>query len=85
VSALEVAERLEKAQRREWFHGAARVHYGRCETCQRTRDMDDRPLLVARQPYRRKFECFHCHLGLSVALPPEPEIPLPADVERRGG
>ncbi len=55
--------------RREWIAGAARVHYGRCETCLNTRTADDRPLLVARQPRRRRFECFNCHIGVA---PPRP-------------
>lgn len=79
MSAAEIAEALDKDMRRTWLYGAARAHYGRCEVCERTRDADDRPLLVARQPRRRKFECYRCWLGLPESLPP-----LPADREVRG-
>lgn len=55
--------RLERAARRQWLDGAAHVHYGRCDDCGRVRDENARPLLVARQPRRRKFECLECWDG----------------------
>ena len=46
--------------RRRWLGGAARVHYGRCDGCQRVRDAAGRPLLVARQERARRFLCLLC-------------------------
>jgi hypothetical protein len=57
ASALSELERLAWAL---WLVNAVRQHYGRCGTCQRTKDDDGRPLYVARQPHRRDFECVQC-------------------------
>lgn len=54
-------DRFERQARERWLGNAARAHYGRCEGCERVRDHDDRPLLVARQPRARRFLCFDCH------------------------
>lgn len=53
-------DRFEQAARGRWLGNAARVHYGRCDGCDETRDQDDRPLLVARQPFARRFLCLEC-------------------------
>lgn len=51
---------LERAARRSWLDNAAHVHYGICNGCGRHRDENGKPLLVARQPRRREFECLEC-------------------------
>jgi len=51
---------LERRAHAAWLRDATHVHYGRCSVCERVRDEDDRPLLVARQPRRRRFECLDC-------------------------
>lgn len=60
-----VVDELRRA-RAEWLAGAARAHFGRCESCLRTHEANGRPLLVARQPRRRRFECFPCSRGAAV-------------------
>lgn len=51
---------IERAARNAWIGGAARVHYGRCESCGHVTDENDRPLLVARQERARRFLCLAC-------------------------
>jgi hypothetical protein len=51
---------LEQELRVRWKANAARLHYGACEDCGRTRDDDGRPLLVARQERGRRFQCLEC-------------------------
>jgi ribosomal protein S14 len=60
VAVAEVRSELERVARALWLANAAHEHYGRCGTCGRTRDDDDRPLYVARQRFRRDFECLPC-------------------------
>lgn len=53
-------DRWERAARDRWLGNAARVHYGRCGGCDRVEDEHGKPLLVARQPYARRFLCLPC-------------------------
>lgn len=66
ASRLETMSRLERQVRDRWLYGgegvqaASHVHFGMCDSCGRVRDDDGRPLLVARRPGRRGFECLAC-------------------------
>ena len=62
MNAIRLVEDVTLA-RRMWKTGAARLHFGSCHDCQRTRDADGRPLLVARQERCRLFLCFDCFLA----------------------
>lgn len=81
---------LERNARRRWLANAAHSHYGGCDSCGRTRDAEGKPLYVARQSRRRKFECFDCfdalisdrisrrqYLETRPAAPPPSPHPLP--------
>lgn len=52
--------RLERNAYEIWYHLAARVKAGTCDSCGRNRHEDGGPLMVARQPRSRKFECLAC-------------------------
>ena len=75
---------FERAAHDRWVGNAARVHYGRCEGCNRVRDESGDALLVARQPRARRFLCLECfefgprhrREGADAApLPPQPPVP----------
>ena len=51
---------LEREARRRWLGEAADWRYGRCHICGRTHGEDGRPLLVARLPRSRKYQCLDC-------------------------
>jgi hypothetical protein len=48
------------AARHHWLANADYWRYGACGVCRRSRDDDDRPLLVARRGRERRFRCFDC-------------------------
>lgn len=56
----QLTSEIEKATRALWLGHASHQHFGQCDTCGRTYDEDGRPLFVARQERKRKFECLDC-------------------------
>jgi len=48
--------------RRLWQANAARVHFGVCQGCGRSRNDEGRPLLVVRQEKARRFFCLACYM-----------------------
>ena len=51
---------LEEAARHAWLEDAVRIYFGVCSVCQRARDENGRPLLVARREHARIFRCLEC-------------------------
>ncbi|MBI3936383.1 MAG: hypothetical protein HY323_05355 [Betaproteobacteria bacterium] len=63
TSKLDTLSPLEREAHWHWLAGASHVHFGLCDICSRTHEPFagyDKPLLVARQEHRRRFECFDC-------------------------
>jgi len=58
----EEMSQLELTAHRRWLADASHVHFGRCSRCDRVRESDGKPLLVARQARARRFLCFVCWL-----------------------
>jgi hypothetical protein len=59
-SLLDTLSKLERQAHHRWLANASHQHFGRCDSCGRTRNDQGRPLYVARQERSRKFECFDC-------------------------
>lgn len=51
---------VERIVREQWLGNAVQAYFGRCDTCGRTRDDNERALTVARQPRSRLRECLEC-------------------------
>jgi hypothetical protein len=63
---------LERLAREQWLGRADYIRFGHCGGCGRVRTADDRPLLVARPAYKRRFLCLHCFdPSLSIEVPAE--------------
>jgi hypothetical protein len=57
ASRLAEMSSLERKAAEQWRAFATHVKFGRCETCGHV------PVLVARQPRSRRFECLPCWDG----------------------